>query len=154
MGIPDLVSRSLLTTRRFDALKVWVTLQVLGRDKLAAMIERTLELAAGAAELIEAEPRLELLHRPELGCMVFRYQPSDALANADAINDGLRRRLYDEGRAVIGHTRVRGRSCLKLTFLNPCTTRDQVATLLRLVVARGREVEADVAPRRVAVGAA
>jgi hypothetical protein len=48
----------------------------------------------------------------------------------------------------------RGLGCLKLTFLNPCTTHDQVATLLRLIATRGREMEAYVAPRQVAVEAA
>src|SRR5262249_19704955 len=46
LGIPDLVTRSVLTTRRFDALKLWVSLRALGRRELAAMIDRTLELAS------------------------------------------------------------------------------------------------------------
>ena len=37
-GIPDLVTTSLLTSRRFDALKLWISFQSLGRSKLAAMI--------------------------------------------------------------------------------------------------------------------
>ena len=44
-GIPNLVTTSLLTTRRFDALKLWISFQSLGRAKLAAMIDRTIELA-------------------------------------------------------------------------------------------------------------
>ncbi|HEV2713894.1 MAG TPA: pyridoxal-dependent decarboxylase, partial [Terriglobales bacterium] len=40
-GIPNLVTTSLLTTRRFDALKLWISLQSLGRARLAAMIDRT-----------------------------------------------------------------------------------------------------------------
>ena len=34
-GIPDLVTTSLLTSRRFDALKLWISFQTLGREKLA-----------------------------------------------------------------------------------------------------------------------
>ena len=53
-GIPNLVTTSLLTTRRFDALKLWISFQTLGRAKLAAMIDRTVELAQHAAK---SDPR-------------------------------------------------------------------------------------------------
>ena len=53
-GVPDLVSHSLATTRRFDALKLWISLQTLGREKLGAVIDRTLELAQYAAQMILA----------------------------------------------------------------------------------------------------
>ena len=33
LGIPNLVNKSLSTTRRFDALKLWLSFQVLGREK-------------------------------------------------------------------------------------------------------------------------
>jgi L-2,4-diaminobutyrate decarboxylase len=145
LGIPDLVMRSLLTTRRFDALKVWFSFQVLGRKKLAALIDRTLELAATAAEAIRGHPRLELLHEPSLGCVVFRYRPRDPGADSCALNDALRRRLFDSGRAVLGHTRIRGRSHLKLTFLNPCLDPAHVDGLLQLVVDQGEALELEEA---------
>ena len=33
-GVPDLVTRSVLTTRRFEALKLWVSLQAIGRGQI------------------------------------------------------------------------------------------------------------------------
>ena len=48
-GIPDLVTKSVLTSRRFDALKLWISFQALGREKLAQMIDRTISLANHAA---------------------------------------------------------------------------------------------------------
>jgi len=144
LGIPDLVTRSVLTSRRFDALKLWVSLQVLGREQLAEMIDRTLDLARQAAELIRAQARLELLHRPELGCVGFRYRP-DGDVDADALNDRIRRDLFDRGLAVVGHTRISGRKCLKLTLLNPATTGDEVANLLEQIVRHGRILERESA---------
>lgn len=143
-GIPDLVTRSVLTSRRFDALKLWVSLQVLGRKRLAEMIDRTLDLAQQAADFIRTQARLELLHRPELGCVVFRYRPEDADA-ADALNDRIRRDLFDRGQAIIGHTRLRGRKCLKLTLLNPMTTTDEVVDLLERIVGHGERLEREFA---------
>jgi len=142
-GIPNLVNRSLATTRRFDALKLWLSFQVLGRQKFGQMIDRTIELAAEAADLIRANSALELVHQPQSGCVVFRYRPSrqDLDVDVDVLNAALRQRLFDRGLAVIGHTRVRGRQHLKFTFMNPTTKREDIAALITLVVDQGRSLE-------------
>lgn len=140
-GIPNLVNKSLSTTRRFDALKLWLSFQVLGRDKFGAMVDRTIELAAHAAGLVRSNPALELIHEPQYGCVVFRYRPVRATTDSDALNATLRQRLFDQGVAVIGHTRVRGRQCLKFTFMNPTVSEEEIAALLEQVVDRGREIE-------------
>jgi L-2,4-diaminobutyrate decarboxylase len=141
-GIPNLVTRSVATTRRFDALKLWFSLQLLGREKFAAMIDRTIELAAHAAKQIRANPWLELLHEPRLSSVVFRYVSSNLNTDADTLNARLRQQLFDRGLAVIGHTRARGRQCLKFTCMNPCTTEADVDALLDLIVGEGKRLEA------------
>ncbi|HEY6370256.1 MAG TPA: aspartate aminotransferase family protein [Candidatus Sulfotelmatobacter sp.] len=140
-GIPNLVTTSLLTTRRFDALKLWISFQTLGRAKLAAMIDRTLELARHAASVIPEEPRLELLCEPQLSTVVFRYVPAQPASDSDAINATLRQRLFDGGLAVIGHTRVHNHQALKFTCLNPTVTEDHMDELIRLIVNQGVAVE-------------
>jgi L-2,4-diaminobutyrate decarboxylase len=106
-GIPNLVTTSLLTSRRFDALKLWISFLSLGRAKLAAVIDRTLELALHAAKVVRNTRHLELVCKPELSTVVFRYVPLDARIDADRLNAELRQRLFDRGIAVIGHTRSR-----------------------------------------------
>lgn len=141
MGIPDLVTRSILTTRRFDALKLWVCLQALGRETFGAMIDHTLDLAKQTAAAIREDPRLELVHPPTLGCVLFRYRPEDQAVDADGLNEAIRHRLLEAGTAVIGHTRVRGESCLKLTLMNPCARLDHIRDLLSQAVDSGRALE-------------
>jgi L-2,4-diaminobutyrate decarboxylase len=128
-GIPDLVTRSVLTTRRFDALKLWMSFQAIGRERFAAMIDRLADLAQFAAARISAMQDFEVLHEPEFGCVVFRYVRGDT----GAINRSIAQQLFDTGRAVLGHTIVEGKACLKLTFCNPCTTEQQVSGLLELM---------------------
>jgi L-2,4-diaminobutyrate decarboxylase len=140
-GIPDLVTRSLATTRRFDALKLWLSLQVLGRDQLGAMIEQTLVLAQKAHTCILARARFEALHKPRLGCVVFRYLPQSEEINADALNQEVRQNLFDAGLAVIGQTRIAGNIYLKLTCLNPCTTEAQIHALLGKIEELGKALE-------------
>jgi len=141
LGIPNLVTRSLATTRRFDALKLWISLQALGRKKLGEMIDTTIELAAHAADFIRKNPRLELIHQPMLSCVVFRYRPANQAIESNSLNAKLRQRLFERGVAVIGHTMVRGRQCLKLTCMNPSVSAKQVEELLSAVMEHGQELE-------------
>jgi L-2,4-diaminobutyrate decarboxylase len=140
-GVPNLVNKSLATTRRFDALKLWLSFQVIGRKKFGQMIDRTIELAAYAAEDIRGNPALELLHNPQSGCVVFRYRPSRPDLDSDQLNMLLRQTLFERGIAVIGYTRVRGRQCLKFTCMNPMTSEKDLDALLHTIVKQGRALE-------------
>ena len=153
-GVTDLVTTSLLTTRRFDALKLWISLQSLGREKLARMIDRTIELATHAAAVMRKTPQLELICEPQLSTVVFRMIPPrvphprpsscegqggdvDPLSvsiSADQLNARLRQRLFDTGRAVIGHTRIRNQQCLKFTCMNPSVTDAQLENLIEAIL--------------------
>ncbi len=142
-GIPNLVTNSLLTTRRFDVLKLWLSFQVLGRRKLGVMIDRTIELAVFAAGAVSRTSALQLVHGASLSTVVFRYVPSRAGLDEDNFNAALRQRLFDRGVAVIGHTRVRGRQCLKLTCMNPAVSEAQMEALVCTIAEHGRQLEAE-----------
>ena len=144
-GIPNLVTNSLLTTRRFDVLKLWFSFQLLGREKLGAMIDRTIELASFAASAVKHNSSLQLVHGGSLSTVVFRYVPERGGLDADHLNAALRQRLLDRGIAVIGHTRVRGRQCLKFTFMNPSVSEAQIEELVGIVVECGRQLEQESA---------
>jgi len=140
-GIPNLVTTSLLTSRRFDALKLWICCQSLGRSKLAAMIDRTIQLANHSAGLISNSRSLQLMCEPQLSTVVFRYVPSQTEISADELNLAIRRQLFDHGQAVIGQTRVRNLQCLKLTCLNPTVTEAQMEELVRATSDLGAALE-------------
>jgi L-2,4-diaminobutyrate decarboxylase len=144
-GIPNLVTSSLLTTRRSDVLKLWFSFQLLGREKLGAMIDRTIELAFCAARAVSRISSLELVHGASLSTVVFRYVSGRDGANEDALNAALRQRLFDRGIAVIGHTRVRGRQCLKFTFMNPSVSEAEIEGLVGIVAEHGRALELELA---------
>ena len=143
-GYPNLLDRSLRTTRRADAVKIAATCQALGRSGLAELVERCLALAAHAAAAIRARPEFELALEPAMTTVLFRYRAR--YGDPDRVNAALRRRLLAEGAAVIGRTdlpgpdgkpRGPGSLRLKLTLLNPQTTPDDLDGLLDLVAAAG-----------------
>ncbi|GGT27528.1 aminotransferase class V-fold PLP-dependent enzyme [Streptomyces atratus] len=127
-GLPDLLGRSLRTTRRPDALKIAVTLKALGRTGLADLIDHTVATAHHLADLIAKTPTLDLYDRPTISTVLFR--PTDADDNTVAT---IRRTLLIRGHAVLGRAHTNNRLWLKATLLNPHTTPDDLNTLLDLV---------------------
>ncbi|RPK52828.1 L-2,4-diaminobutyrate decarboxylase [Streptomyces sp. ADI92-24] len=127
-GLPDLLGRSLRTTRRPDALKIAVTLQALGRTGLADLIDRTCTAAHHLADLITKTPTLDLYEHPTITTVLFRPTDTD-----DHTVATIRRTLLTRGHAVLGRTHTNGRLWLKATLLNPHTTPQDLQKLLDLV---------------------
>ncbi|WP_405494081.1 pyridoxal phosphate-dependent decarboxylase family protein [Streptomyces sp. NBC_00096] len=127
-GLPDLLGRSLRTTRRADALKIATTLRSLGRDGLTDLIDRTCALADQLAQLLEAHPAFELHAAPTISTVLFRPTHADDTALA-----ALRRTLLLDGSAVLGRATADGRLWLKATLLNPHTTAGDLDALVNLL---------------------
>ncbi|WP_100404190.1 pyridoxal phosphate-dependent decarboxylase family protein [Bacillus solitudinis] len=134
-GIPNLVTKSIQTTRRFDALKLFVSFQALGRKVFADMIDYTIKLAQETAMIIEKEPEFELMNHPEINAVVFRYRP-EAIEKANntewlnKLNGLIRTKLLEQGHTVLARTRVNESVYLKLTLLNPRTTVEDIQSIL------------------------
>ncbi|MFF7445050.1 MULTISPECIES: aminotransferase class V-fold PLP-dependent enzyme [unclassified Streptomyces] len=127
-GLPDLLGRSLRTTRRPDILKIAATLQTLGRTGLGHLVDQVCARAAEFADLVHTHPGFELHDRPTISTVLFRpvHTTDDDLA-------ATRRHLLTHGRAVLGRARLDGRLWLKATLLNPHTRPDDLAALLKTV---------------------
>lgn len=127
-GLPDLLGRSLRTTRRPDTLKIAVTLKTLGRTGLGALVDQVCAHAHEFARLVTAHPGFELHAPPTISTVLFR--PAHA---TDTTVATIRRHLLTHGRAVLGRARLDGRLWLKTTLLNPHTRPADLAALLELV---------------------
>jgi L-2,4-diaminobutyrate decarboxylase len=143
--VPNLVGKSVQTTRRFDALKPYVAFRALGREGMAALIEAPLELATDAAALIDAAADFAVLHDPTLTTVVFQYRPREGMTDSavSRLNDGIRRALLRDGQAVVARTEVDGVTSLKLTLLNPTATLDDVAAILDAIRECGARIAAE-----------
>jgi L-2,4-diaminobutyrate decarboxylase len=131
---PNQVDVSLQTTRRFDALKLWVTLRALGADRIGDMFDTVIDLAEIVGDEIAADPELELVGRTQLSTVLFRVQPEGVDDRTrDTLVAGVRRVLFESGRALVAKTVIDGRPCLKLTLLNPSTTLDDIRQILAMV---------------------
>lgn len=141
-GIPDLVTKSVQTTRRFDALKLFLSLQSLGEKTFAEMIDSTIDLAEKTAKLIAEDKDLELANYPTINAVVFRYLPQQSsVSKSDEINRQIRTLLMEQGKAVIAQTQIYARTYLKFTLLNPRTTISHIVNLLAEIKGLGKALE-------------
>lgn len=137
--IPNQVDKSLQTTRRFDALKLWTTLRTLGPDRIGDLLDAVVDLAAEVRADLVADPDFRVVGHGDLSTVLFRFSEhgvdDDVL---DTVNEAARQRLYATGLGAVARTRYEGRAWLKLTLLNPATTVADVQQVLDLVRGHAR----------------
>ncbi len=141
-GIIDLVSKSIQTTRRFDALKPFLTLQHLGVKKIGEMIDYTIEMAQNIGDLLENDLSFELANPPAINTVVFRFIPKEAcdLTIENEINNEIKMQLLLSGEAIIGQTYLKEKAFLKFTLLNPMTDAQEIVTLLSKIKTLGQKL--------------
>ncbi|PVE10806.1 pyridoxal phosphate-dependent decarboxylase family protein [Streptomyces scopuliridis] len=139
--IPNQVDKSLQTTRRFDALKLWMTLRVMGADGIGQLFDEVCELAAEGWRLLAADPRYDVVVEPRLSTLVFRYVPARITSPSaiDRANLHARKALFASGEAVVAGTSVGGRQYLKFTLLNPETSIRDIAAVLDLIAGHAEQ---------------
>lgn len=141
-GVPNLVSKSLQTTRRFDALKLWMTVEALGEELYGSMIDHGVKLTRDVAEYIKATDGLELLVEPQFASVLFRVVPVGYPAEfVDALNQNVADELFARGEANIGVTKVGQVQSLKMTTLSPVVTLENVKNLLDLVLSEADRIK-------------
>ncbi|MER6529872.1 lysine decarboxylase DesA [Streptomyces sp. NPDC001508] len=139
--VPNQVDKSLQTTRRFDALKLWMTLRTMGADGIGELFDQVCDLARQGWRLLAADPRFDVVVQPALSTLVFRYIPA-AVTGPDRIDRAnlyARKALFASGDAVVAGTKVGGRHYLKFTLLNPETTTDDIAAVLDLIAGHAEQ---------------
>ncbi|MDX3383540.1 lysine decarboxylase DesA [Streptomyces niveiscabiei] len=139
--IPNQVDKSLQTTRRFDALKLWMTLRTMGSDGIGELFDEVCDLAVEGWQLLAADPRFDVVVEPSLSTLVFRYIPAAVTdpAAIDRANLYARGALFASGAAVVAGTKVGHRHYLKFTLLNPETTADDIAAVLDLIAGHAEQ---------------
>jgi aromatic-L-amino-acid decarboxylase len=119
--MPDYMDYGQQLSRSFRALKLWSALQAFGVDAFRAAIDRTLDLARYLAELIEAEPGLELMAPVPLTAVCFRIKDATEDDHAAALT-----RLAEDGTAFLIPAHLDGRPGIRACVTNYRTTRADI----------------------------
>lgn len=139
-GYTNLVDKSLQTTRRFDALKVWMSFQIRGKDGWSKTITTSMSNAQYFYQQLSNDKNFEVITNPEISSVVFRYI-SEKTENTDEINKKVRRQLLHNHGVVIGQTVSNGHVCLKFTLLNPLMTHEKLDSLRQLICQLSKQAE-------------
>ena len=121
-------------TRRFRALKLWMSWQHLGTEGLGGLVEHNDDLAAYLAASLHASPDFDLACEPELSVVCFRHLPDGADAwpdnRLDAYENALQRALEVDGTSWVSVTTLWRRTYLRAGIVNYLATRAEIDALL------------------------
>jgi aromatic-L-amino-acid decarboxylase len=137
-GELDFYRLGLEGTRRWRALKLWLSWKHLGSRGLGRLVEMNDDTAAALAALIAASPDFEACPaEPELSVVCLRHLPGgrdgsspEERAALDVHQDALQAALEASGRGFLTTTRLRGRTWLRAGILNPMAGEADMVGLL------------------------
>ena len=115
-------------SRRFRALKVWLTLQYYGSRRIAEAISEDISLAEYLGEVVSNAADFELLAPVELSICCFRYSPRERLSEIelDKLNEQIMERVQKGGRAYLSNATVNGHFALRACITNFRTTKSDI----------------------------
>jgi aromatic-L-amino-acid/L-tryptophan decarboxylase len=145
-------------SRRFRALKVWLTLKYYGVQRIAAAIADDIAMAEYMASRVDQADDLELLAPTQLSICCFRYVPANLRAQIEGANDEHEREKLDSklndlnaqimhrvqrgGRAYLSNAMLRGKFALRACIINFRTTFADIDLTLETVREAAQQIEA------------
>lgn len=123
-------------SRRFRALKVWLTLGYYGARRIAEAVSKDISLAAYLGELVSNADDFELLAPVELSICCFRYVPQNLRGNDDELNrlnEQIMAAVQKGGRAYLSNATVNGRFALRACITNFRTTKADIEQTIEVV---------------------
>jgi glutamate/tyrosine decarboxylase-like PLP-dependent enzyme len=107
-------------SRRARGFAVWAALRSLGRTGVADLVERCCDHATRFAELLGAEPDVEILNDVVLNQVLVRF------GNDDETTREVVRRVQADGTCWLGGTDWQGRAAMRISVSSFRTTREDV----------------------------
>jgi glutamate/tyrosine decarboxylase-like PLP-dependent enzyme len=136
LGEISFCDHGLALTRRFRALKLWLTMKVLGVSWFRALVHRCCRLADLAEMLLNRSGSFTILSPPQLGILCFRFVPPGCRLSEeelDRLNLAIVEEVRASGRAFLSSTRLQGRVALRFCFVNWRTTAADVEEVVNLL---------------------
>lgn len=121
---------------------VWAMIREIGVEGMAQRIQRHNDMATYVAQAAKAHPHLELLLEPTLSICCFRYV-APGIADLDALNRQLHRRLVRENQNMPSTTIVNGQLALRPCFVGARTHQAHAQALVQDVLRMGKELVAE-----------
>ncbi|WP_245621684.1 pyridoxal-dependent aspartate 1-decarboxylase PanP [Sedimenticola selenatireducens] len=138
-GSKDLGSHTLEGSRPGTAMLVHSALNIIGRKGYELLIDKGIDIARAFAEMIAADPNFELITRPELNLLTYRYVPADVQAALSYASTEQRatinRQLNTLTKQIQKSQRAAGQSFVSRTRLSRPKYDNDIITVFRVVLA-------------------
>ena len=116
---PNLMDYGVSLGRRFRALKLWMVLRAFGQEGIADRIREHIRLAALFRSWVEADPGFEVAAPSPFSLVCFRARfPGATPEEGDRRNEALLDAVNASGEAYLSHTKLGGRTTLRLAIGN------------------------------------
>ena len=132
---------SIELSRRFRALKVWLSLRYHGLARFRQAIQLNMSQAQRLAATIRDCEDLELLAPVELSAVCFRHrlQEDSKEGDRDRFNSAVLKRVQQRGHVYLSNAVLRERFCLRACIVNHRTTDADIESVVPEVLAAARE---------------
>jgi aromatic-L-amino-acid/L-tryptophan decarboxylase len=134
---------SIELSRRFRALRLWLSLRFHGMRAFRDAIRKNMKLATRLATAIANHPEFELMAPVELSAVCFRHKVG-APATEEELNrhnSAILERLIKRGRMYLSNATVRGEFALRACIVNHRTTEADVDSVIPEVLAAAVEIQ-------------
>ena len=132
---------SMELSRRFRALKLWLSLRYHGLANFREAIRNDLSCAHYLASLVENEPELEPVAPVSLSAVCFRYRHPTMGANAlDGLNRNILQAVVRRGKVFLSNATIHGKFALRACIVNHRTTQGDVRQVVEEVLSVGRKL--------------
>lgn len=112
-------------SRRARGFAVYASLRVLGRHKLASLIERCCHLAGRMASRLAEHPQVEILNQVVINQVLVRFRPVSG-GNSDEFTKTVIRGVQEEGTCWAGGTTWHGMQAMRISVSNWSTTETDI----------------------------
>jgi glutamate/tyrosine decarboxylase-like PLP-dependent enzyme len=112
-------------SRRARGFNIYATLRALGRDGVAALIERSCHLASRMAERLSGGTGVEILNEVVLNQVLVRFTPQGG-GDSDALTTEVIRRVQEDGTCWLGGTTWHGMRAMRISVSNWSTTETDI----------------------------
>ncbi len=139
---------SMELSRRFRALKLWLSLRYHGVENFRQAIRNDLDCATCFAERVDAEPELERLAPVPLSAVCFRYVPDGGGLSGeelDSLNQKILPKVVRRGRVFLSNATINRQFALRICVVNHRATRADLDEVVSEVLAVGREISSGAA---------
>ncbi|WP_156302542.1 aminotransferase class V-fold PLP-dependent enzyme [Salinicoccus sp. YB14-2] len=129
---PEMIGMEL--TRPARAVKLWITLQVLGEEQFRERIDYGHQLAEHTEKCVEEMENWKIISRPSLSILSFKYvHPNLNETENNKILSNAAGRMASSGYAVTYTTELNDQKVIRMCTINPETTKEDImGTLMRL----------------------